>query len=60
MTPRRFDTTSYLTAGDVSRPLTGTPVKARRDLALAPAMSHTGRRIEEELALDDFLSDSEA
>ncbi|GAB2859240.1 hypothetical protein GCM10027200_69520 [Lentzea nigeriaca] len=56
----RFDTASYLAAGDVGRPLTGTPVEARWDPALAPAMSHAGRRIEEELLLDDLLDDLSA
>ncbi|MCR3749616.1 TIGR02679 family protein [Lentzea californiensis] len=59
-TPWRFDTASYLAAGEVGRPLTGTPVEARWDAALAPAMSHKSRRIEEELVLDDLLSDLEA
>ncbi|WP_245849167.1 TIGR02679 family protein [Lentzea kentuckyensis] len=59
-TPWRFDAASYLTAGDVGRPLTGVPVEARWDPALAPTMSHTGRRIEEELVLDNLLDDLSA
>lgn len=58
-TPWRFDTASYLAAVDAGRPLTGTPVEARWDSALAPAMSQKGRRIEEELVLDDLLGDLE-
>jgi uncharacterized protein (TIGR02679 family) len=60
LTPWRFDTTSYLAAGDVGRPLTGAPVEARWDPALTPAMSRVGRRIEEELVLDDLLDDLSA
>ena len=56
-TPWRFDTTSYLAAGDIGRPLGGVPVEARWDATLAPAMSRVGRRVEEELVLDDLLSD---
>lgn len=59
-TPWRFDTRSYLAAGDVGRPLTGAPVEARWDPALAPAMSSSGRRVEEELVLDDLMSDLSA
>jgi hypothetical protein len=59
-TPWRFDTTSYLAARDVGRPLTGAPVEARWDPALAPAMSHAGHRIEEKHVLDDLLDDLSA
>lgn len=59
-TPWRFDTASYLTAGDVGRLLTGAPVEARWDPTLAPTMSHAGRRIEEELVLDNLLDDLSA
>jgi len=41
-------------------PLTGAPVEAHWDHALAPAMSHAGRRIEEELVLDGLLDDLSA
>jgi hypothetical protein len=58
--PWSFDTASFLAAGDAGRPLIGKPVEARWDPALAPAMSHGGRRIEEGLVLDDLLSDLEA
>ncbi len=59
-TPWRFDTASYLAASDVGRPLTGTPVEARWDPALTPAMSHAGHRIEEEHVLDELLDDLSA
>ncbi|MCP2198531.1 TIGR02679 family protein [Lentzea flava] len=59
-TPWRFDTASYLAAGDVGRPLTGTPVEARWDPALTTAMHLAGRRVEEELVLDDLLNDLSA
>nr|QEO74927.1 hypothetical protein [uncultured bacterium] len=59
-TPWRFDTTSYLAAGDVGRPLIGTPVEARWDPALTPAMSRAGHRIEEEHVLDSLLDDLSA
>ncbi|WP_329787408.1 TIGR02679 family protein [Lentzea sp. DG1S-22] len=56
-TPWRFDTAAYLAAGDVGRPLTGTPVEARWDPVLTTTMHHTGRRVEEELVLDGLLDD---
>lgn len=59
-TPWRFDTMSYLAAGDVGRPLTGTPVEARWDPVLTTTMHHAGRRIEEELVLDDLMGDLSA
>jgi hypothetical protein len=59
-TPWRFDTMSYLAAGEVGRPLTGAPVEACWDPALTSAMSHASRRIEEELVLDDLLDDLSA
>lgn len=55
--PWRYDTESYLAAGDVGRPLAGTPVDAVWDPGLAPTMSHAGRRIEEEHVLDTLLTD---
>lgn len=59
-TPWRFDTASYLAAGDVGHLLTGTPVEARWDPVLAPTMNHAGRRVEEELVLDDLMTDLSA
>ncbi len=59
-TPWRFDTTSYLAAGDVGHLLTGIRVEARWDPALAHTMSQGGRRIEEELVLDELLNDLSA
>lgn len=59
-TPWRFDTASYLAAGDVGRPLTGTPVEARWDPVLTTTMHQTGRRIEEELVLEYLLDDLSA
>lgn len=56
-TPWRFDTASYLAAGEAGRPLTGTPVEARWDPVLTTTMHHAGRRIEEELVLDDLMGD---
>jgi hypothetical protein len=53
----RFDTTSYLAARDIGRPLGGVPVEARRDADLRPAMRRVDRGAEEELVLDDLLSD---
>jgi uncharacterized protein (TIGR02679 family) len=55
--PWRFDTASYVAAGEVGRPLTGTPVEARWDPVLTTTMHHAGRRIEEELVLDDLMGD---
>jgi uncharacterized protein (TIGR02679 family) len=59
-TPWRFDTASYLAAGEVGRPLAGTPVEARWDPVLATTMHLAGRRIDEELVLDDLMSDLSA
>ncbi|MGH8898615.1 MAG: TIGR02679 family protein [Egibacteraceae bacterium] len=54
--PWRFTTTDYqATTGGA--PLHGTPVAARWDPALAPALARTGRAVHEEQVLPDLLTD---
>ena len=62
MTPWRFDAAAYRRAvsGSRGRPLTGAPVAASWDPELARAMRETGLRVEEELVLDDLISDLSA
>jgi uncharacterized protein (TIGR02679 family) len=61
VTPWRFDAATYRRAVPGSgRPLTGSPVAASWDPELARAMRETGLRVEEELVLDDLISDLRA
>jgi uncharacterized protein (TIGR02679 family) len=55
----RFDAEHYRGAATKrsGRPLAGTPIAARWDADLAPAMTCGGVRIEEELLLDDLVHD---
>jgi uncharacterized protein (TIGR02679 family) len=56
--PWRFDHQTYLEAvGRSGKPLTGMPVAARWDPALAAAMSAAGKAVEEEQLLDQLLVD---
>lgn len=57
--PWRFDAVSYTAAvrTRAGRPLTGNPVDARWDPALAAAMVDAGVRVEEELLLDDLIDE---
>ncbi|MFI9162670.1 TIGR02679 family protein [Kitasatospora aureofaciens] len=58
--PWRYTVADYRTARDThpdTVPLTGTPTDAPWDPALGPALLTSGRRIEEELVLDDLLAD---
>lgn len=56
--PWRFDATTYLeAAGRSGKVLSGPPVAARWDAALAPAMSAAGRAVEEEQLIDQLLAD---
>jgi uncharacterized protein (TIGR02679 family) len=57
--PWRFDAGHYRAAAgrQPGRPLTGTPIAARWDSGLAPAMVRGGVRVEEELLLDDLVRD---
>ncbi len=56
--PWRFDATTYReAAGRSGKVLSGPPVAAHWDAALAPAMSAAGRAVEEEQLLDQLLAD---
>lgn len=55
--PWRLSTADYLAAADRGGPLTGTPATSGWDPDLAPALLRRGRRVEEELVLDDLLAD---
>ena len=57
--PWRFDAEHYRAVVDTrsGRALTGNPVAAPWDAALAPAMVRAGIRVEEELLLDDLVRD---
>lgn len=60
LVPWRFDAESYTRAADSMtspQPLGGTPVAASWDPRLSDAMCRTGRRIEEELVVDELLAD---
>lgn len=59
VTSWRFDASNYEAAVRAwpGRPLAGSPVDARWDPALAPAMRRAGVRVEEELVLDDLVQD---
>ncbi|MFE5585388.1 TIGR02679 family protein [Kitasatospora sp. NPDC056531] len=59
-TPWRYTTADYRAAQDAhgdTAPLTGTPTEAAWDPELSAALRTAGRRIEEELVLDDLLAD---
>jgi uncharacterized protein (TIGR02679 family) len=60
LVPWRFDTEAYIRAADsVASPqsLTGAPASASWDPRLNAAMRRVGRRIEEELMLEELLAD---
>jgi len=60
LVPWQFDTEAYTRAADSMtspQPLGGAPVAASWDPGLSDAMRHTGRRIEEELVVDELLAD---
>lgn len=61
--PWRYDIQAFEAATAANRegqPLTGTPVEAAWDSALSAAIAKHGRRLEEELVLDQLLSDLKA
>jgi uncharacterized protein (TIGR02679 family) len=58
--PWRYDIKAFRAAAAANRdgrPLTGSPVEAVWDRALSAAMIEHGRRLEEEVVLDELLSD---
>ncbi|MGA2165713.1 MAG: TIGR02679 family protein [Solirubrobacteraceae bacterium] len=58
--PWRFDTEAYLRAADAvpsPQPLVGTPASASWDPRLGETMRRVGRRVEEELVLEELLAD---
>lgn len=59
VTAWRYDARAYqdLLAAGLGRELTGPPIDAHWDSELGPAMRTAGRRIDEELVLDDLLVD---
>jgi uncharacterized protein (TIGR02679 family) len=60
LVPWQFDTEAYLRAADSvasPQPLTGVPVPASWDPRLSETMRSAGRRIEEELVLEELLAD---
>jgi len=60
LVPWRFDTAAYLRAADSvtsSQPLIGAPVPASWDPGLSETMRRAGRRIEEELVIEELLAD---
>jgi uncharacterized protein (TIGR02679 family) len=60
LAPWRFDTEAYLRAADSvasPQPLSGAPVPANWDPHLSETMRHVGRRIEEELMIEELLAD---
>jgi uncharacterized protein (TIGR02679 family) len=60
LVPWQFDTEAYTRAADSvtsTQPLGDAPVAASWDPRLSDAMRHTGRRIEEELVVDELLAD---
>lgn len=60
LVPWRFDTEAYLRAADSvasPQPLSGAPVPASWDPHLSETMRRVGRRIEEELMLEELLAD---
>lgn len=60
LVPWRFDAETYARIADSMtspQPLGGTPVAASWDPRLADAMRRAGRRIEEELVVDELLAD---
>lgn len=60
LVPWRFDTAAYLSAADSvasSQPLIGSPVPASWDPRLSEMMRRAGRRIEEELVVEELLAD---
>ena len=60
LVPWQFDTEAYTRAADSMtspQPLGGAPVAASWDPRLSDVMRHTGRRIEEELVVDQLLAD---
>ncbi|MFI4977789.1 MAG: TIGR02679 family protein [Solirubrobacterales bacterium] len=60
LVPWQFDTEAYIRAADSAmsyQPLTGAPVPASWDPRLTETMRRAGRRIEEELVLEELLAD---
>jgi len=60
LVPWRFDTAAYLRAADSvtsSQSLIGAPVPASWDPRLSETMRRAGRRIEEELVIEELLAD---
>ncbi|MFI5003398.1 MAG: TIGR02679 family protein [Solirubrobacterales bacterium] len=60
LVPWRFDTEAYLRAADTvtsPQPLVGAPAPASWDPRLGETMRRVGRRIEEELVLEELLGD---
>ena len=60
LVPWRFDTEAYIRAADSvtsPQPLIGVPVPASWDPRLGETMRRAGRRIEEELVLEELLAD---
>ena len=60
LVPWRFDTEAYMRAADSvasPQPLAGAPVPASWDPRLSETMRRVGRRIEEELVIEELLAD---
>jgi uncharacterized protein (TIGR02679 family) len=60
LVPWRFDTDAYIRAAESvmsPQPLVGAPVRASWDPRLSETMRRVGRRVEEELVLEELLAD---